>query len=98
MRKILTLGALALTACGANAGVIERACLTSDRAGGNSNLCGCIQQVANITLDGRDQKLAAQFFEDPHLAQEIRQSDNAGHSVFWQKYKAFGQSAESYCR
>ena len=31
------------------------------------------------------------------MAQEIRQSDNSGHEVFWKRYSAFGDAAESYC-
>ncbi len=92
--------AAAIVAFGAGlayAGTIERACLKSDRKAANRNLCGCIQQVADATLTGRDQRLAAKFFKDPHMAQEIRQSDNSSHEVFWKRYKAFGATAQSYC-
>jgi hypothetical protein len=81
----------------AQAGVIERACLGSDRPAASRILCGCIQNVADLTLDRRDQRLAAKFFRDPHMAQEVRQSDKRSHEIFWQKYKKFGASAESYC-
>ena len=40
------------------AGPIERACMASDR-GGNRSLCGCIQQAADMTLSGGDQRRAA---------------------------------------
>lgn len=87
----------ALFAGCAGAGPIERACQQSDRGAGNRQLCGCIQQVADITLDRRDQKMAAKFFSDPNRAQEIRQSDSRSDEVFWRKYRAFGSAAESYC-
>ncbi len=81
----------------ASAGPIERACLKSDRQAANRALCGCIQDAANATLSSSDQRLAAKFFQEPHMAQEIRQSDNASHEVFWKKYKNFGQTAATYC-
>ena len=77
---------------------IERACLKSDRGQGNRSLCGCIQDAANLTLTARDQRLAATFFADPHRAQEIRQSDQRNHEAFWQRYRNFGQTAETFCR
>lgn len=88
---------LSTFASGASAGVIERACLSSNRPAANRSLCGCIQKVADSTLDRRDQRLAAKFFRDPHMAQEVRQSDSRSHEIFWQKYKKFGASAESSC-
>ena len=81
----------------AGAGLIERACLKSDRKAANRALCGCIQQVADATLSRTDQRLAAKFFRDPHMAQEIRQSDRAAHEVFWKRYKQFGETAQGYC-
>ena len=81
----------------AQAGMIERACLKSDRQAASRTLCGCIQQVADATLDRRDQRMAASFFDDPHRAQEVRQSDRRRDEVFWQKYRRFGSTAESYC-
>jgi len=77
---------------------IERACIKSDRAAGNRSICGCIQDAANLTLTNKDQRLAATFFADPHRAQEIRQSDRRQHESFWQRYKNFGLTAETYCR
>nr|WP_245913012.1 hypothetical protein [Litoreibacter ponti] len=80
------------------AGPIERACLKADRKAASRPLCNCVQQVADLTLDGSDQRLAATFFKDPHRAQEIRQSDRISHEAFWKRYKQFGANAESYCR
>lgn len=98
---VLTLIAAGFTATlspvSASAGSIERACMSSDRAANNRALCGCIQQVADMTLTNSDQRQAAKFFKDPQRAQDIRQSDNASHEAFWQRYKAFGNTAAQYC-
>lgn len=80
----------------AEAGTIERACLASDRPKSRA-LCGCIQQAADVTLNGRDQKQAAQLFSNPHKAQQIRQSSRPGDERFWARYKNFGAMAEAYC-
>ena len=65
-----------------------------------------LQQLPALTLDGdaadltlsmSDQKLAASFFDDPHRAQEIRQSDSRRHERFWERYESFGQTAENFC-
>ncbi len=50
-----------------------------------------------MTLDGRDQRLAARFFRDPNMAQQVRQSDRRSDESFWLRYRAFGSAAESYC-
>jgi len=81
----------------AQAGLIERACLGSDRPAVTRALCGCIQAVADKTLSGSDQRLAAEFFADPHRAQVIRQSDVTAHEVFWERYKNFGATATKSC-
>lgn len=82
----------------AEAGMIDRACLTSGRKAANRALCKCIQFVADQSLTRSDQRLAATFFRDPHKAQEIRQSDQGSHEEFWQRYKSFGAKAEAFCR
>jgi hypothetical protein len=79
------------------AGVIERACITAARQAASGQLCDCIQQVADQMLTRSEQRLAAKFFERPHKAQEIRQSDNARHEAFWLRYKEFGVSAAATC-
>lgn len=79
-------------------GQIEQACLKSERSYGQRALCGCIQDAANLTLTNRDQRLAASFFTNPDRAQEIRQSGNRSHSTFWERYKNFGVTAETFCR
>lgn len=94
---LAVLGGLAVTAGTAAAGPIERACLSSGRSA-SMQLCTCIQQAADLTLTGRDQSRAAEFFRDPHQAQVVRQSDRSSDEDFWQRYRAFGQTAEAYCK
>jgi hypothetical protein len=97
MRQLILAAALAaVSAPMALAGPIERACNTSGR-GADPRLCTCIQQAADLTLTGRDQTRAANFFRDPHQAQEIRQSDRRSDEAFWQRYRAFGDTAEAFC-
>ncbi len=86
-----------LWAGGAAAGPVEKACLKSGSSAASPALCGCIQQVADMTLSGDDQKMAARLIKDPDKAQEIRTSDNARHEAFWLRYKSFGETAESFC-
>lgn len=86
-----------ILASAVSAGPISRACVTSGRQAANSRLCGCIQSVADAALSTSDQRLAARFFRDPHMAQEIRQSDRAHHESFWKRYKLFGTKAEQLC-
>lgn len=94
---LLALAVIHLPAEGA-AGRIERACVSSERAGGDRRLCGCIQRIADQLLTGPDQRLAATFFKDPHRAQQIRQSDRARDEAFWQRYTRFGALAQQSCR
>ncbi len=77
--------------------LIRKACLKSDRPAVTVRLCACIQQVADQRLEPRDQRLAASFFRNPQKAQRIRQSDNARYSVFWQRYRQWGEAAEKAC-
>ena len=99
MMRFICLAGVALMAAGqASAGRIEEACLKSERARGQRALCGCIQDAADMTLNARDQKLAASFFEDPHRAQEVRQSDSRRNEAFWERYENFGVAAETFCQ
>lgn len=79
------------------AGPIESACLRSDRKQANRQVCGCIQQVADMTLRGADQRKAASFFKDPDRAQKVKMSKSASDDAFWERYQAFGEQAEAYC-
>lgn len=81
----------------AHAGVIERACLRSERSLANRTLCGCIQDAANVTLNRGDQRVAARFFRDPQKAQIARRSDKSRDEAFWERYRRFGSVAEAYC-
>ncbi|PZR00086.1 MAG: hypothetical protein DI533_05625 [Cereibacter sphaeroides] len=80
----------------AHAGPIESACMRSDR-GGSRSLCGCIQQVADMTLKNGDQRRAAKFFSDPDEAQRVRMSTKDADNAFWGRYKNFGETAQAYC-
>lgn len=80
----------------AAAGPIERACMASDR-GASRSLCGCIQQAADMTLSGGDQRRAAKFFKDPEAAHSTWVSQSKSDDAFWERYKSFGQTAEAYC-
>lgn len=80
----------------ATAGPIERACMASDR-GGSRSLCGCIQQAADMTLSGGDQRRAAKFFSDPERAHATWISQSASDDAFWDRYKSFGTTAEASC-
>ncbi len=50
-----------------------------------------------MTLNPRDQKLAASFYRDPSKAQDIRQSQRPGHAQFWQRYKIYLETAQAIC-
>jgi hypothetical protein len=79
------------------AGPIENACLRSDRSASNRPLCGCIQQVADMTLKSGDQRKAARFFADPDQAQKVRVSKSNSDNAFWARYKNFGETAQAFC-
>lgn len=78
------------------AGPVDSACMRAGRTADRA-LCGCIQQVADMSLTSADQRRAAAFFQDPDKAQEVRMSDRASDEDFWNRYKSFAQNAESLC-
>ena len=80
------------------AGPVERGCLKSDRKAANRAVCSCIQQVADMTMTGADQRRAAKFFGDPDAAHKVWLSKRAADDAFWERYKAFGEMAEAYCK
>lgn len=88
---------LPLMQTAAFAGPVERACLRSDRDAANRRVCACIQQVADMTLGGGDQRRAARFFTDPDAAHETWLSQRPADDAFWERYKNFGATAEAYC-
>lgn len=96
-RTILLAAGIALLSSAALAGPIEKACNRSDRKASNRSLCDCIQQVADMTLSGSDQRRAATFFKDPEKAHKVWMSKSRGDDAFWDRYKAFGAQAEAYC-
>lgn len=97
--KMLALSLTVLSGCGAGVtGEIGKACVASDRRAANPRLCSCIQSAANRHLTARDQELAATFFAEPDIAQEIRARDDRGSEAFWQRYKDFSRTAERSCR
>ena len=88
---VAQLGSMAL------AGPIETACNRSDRQSASRSLCRCIEQVADQTLSGSDQRRAAAFFKDPEKAHQAWMSKRDADDAFWDRYKAFGEQAEAYC-
>ena len=78
-------------------GPISTACEQAARKGASAARCGCVQAVANDSLSRSDQRLGASFFQDPHRAQEIRQSRSKDHAAFWERWKAFGDAANKIC-
>lgn len=93
----LALLALPLSTTFASAGPIESACLRASNGGASRATCGCIQQVADMTLRGGDQRRAAKFFLNPDEAQETRVSKRDSDNAFWARYKQFGETAQAYC-
>jgi hypothetical protein len=97
MRTFVVAAVLAAGASVAQAGVIESACLKSNRPEASRALCGCIQDAADLTLSRNEQRLAASFFKDPQKAQDVRMSKKDAHNAFWERYKNFGATAAAYC-
>lgn len=89
--------ALPFSATLAEAGPIERACNRSASQSANRAVCACIQQVADMTLRGADQRRAAKLLNDPDAAHNVWLSKRASDDAFWERYKAFGEAAQTYC-
>ena len=96
-KALLGAATLALTTPFAVAGPVDSACIRTPRGAQNGALCGCIQQVANMTLSNADQRRAAGFFRDPDQAQTVRMSKSDADNAFWARYKNFAATAEAYC-
>ncbi len=98
MRSTLVLAAaLAAFATSALAGPIERACNQSDRKAANRSLCSCIQQAADMTLSGSDQRRAVGVFKNPDKAHKTWMSKTQSDDAFWDRYKAFEAQAVAIC-
>ena len=78
------------------AGPVGSACLSSGR-GASQPLCACIQNVADMTLSGKDQKLAARLMSDPEKAEAIRVSESSRNKDFWTRYQGFADAAGTLC-
>ncbi len=89
--------ALVMIGSAAAAGPIEKACNKSDRKAANAPVCSCIQQVADMTMAGSDQRRAAEFFKNPDKAHATWMSKTSRDDAFWERYKKFGAYAEQYC-
>ncbi|KAE9630468.1 hypothetical protein FEE96_07750 [Parasedimentitalea maritima] len=79
------------------ASTVERACRQSDRSASSPSLCRCIGKVAKASLSSSEQRTVAKWFDDPHQAQVIRQSDSRSDERLWLRYKAFGERAARTC-
>lgn len=101
MKTVLgaTAVALAITVVAgmAQAGPIGNACLKSDRKAATRSLCGCIQQVADASLRGSDQRRIAGFMADPQKAQDVKMSKSDSDDAFWDRYKIFSEQAQMVC-
>ncbi|WP_333682941.1 hypothetical protein [Pontibaca methylaminivorans] len=80
------------------AGPIDRACRQSARAAATSQLCGCLQSLADTTLKRSDHRRVARFFNKPDKAQKLRQSNRRRDAELWQRYRGYADLAEQVCR
>jgi|AntRauMFilla1563_2_1112583.scaffolds.fasta_scaffold31222_2 hypothetical protein len=94
---IILAGLLVCLSAPAMANPIERACLSSDQAAANRNLCACIGRVADQTLSRSQMRDGARFFSDPQRAQNVRMSDRPSHEAMWQAWRNFGDRATATC-
>ena len=78
-------------------GPIYSACQQAGRKQASRARCGCVQAVADRSLNTDDQRRGAAFFDDPHQAQVVRQSERSADERFWQKWKAYGADAARMC-
>ncbi len=78
-------------------GPIGTACLVHRRPGASRERCGCIQAAANQTLSPSQQQRSVRYFSEPGLLQDVRQSDSASNRAFWEAWKRFADTAETFC-
>lgn len=79
-------------------GVIESACLSSDRPTASRVVCGCLQAVADAVLSPGEQRRGAKFFSDPDLSQATKISNRRADVLFWEKWEEFAEGAVQYCQ
>ena len=90
---------VAVGSCGPRvSGEVGKACLAADRKAANAQLCSCVQAAANVHLNGSDQKIAASFFAEPEKANDMKIATSRSADAFWDRYKAFSQTAQRSCR
>ncbi|MFO7921149.1 hypothetical protein DZD18_01990 [Rhodobacteraceae bacterium W635] len=80
-----------------DANPVERACIGSGHTVANAALCACIGSAARDTLSYREQRQAARLLRDPDEAQALRMSSSRRDEAFWDRYRAFGATAEAMC-
>jgi len=68
------------------------------RKAANAALCSCIQNVANQSLSGSDERKVVAFFEEPDQAQAVKASQSNANDAFWDRYRVFTRAAERNCR
>ena len=80
-------------------GAVERGARpkrSTERALENCGVGGA-GDAARATLSYREQRQAARLFDDPDEAEDLRMSDNRRDEAFWERYQAFGETAQAMC-
>ena len=91
-----TLIVLLLMSGAAWAGPAERACNAVSRSPGPA-VCACAQQMADVTLSARDQKVAASIIREPDLFQKYRNRKGRRAEAFIERYRLWGERVETHC-
>lgn len=80
-----------------DANPVERACIGTGHTAANPALCTCIGSAAREMLSYREQRQAARLMRDPDEAEALRMSSSRRDEAFWERYRAFGTTAEAMC-
>ncbi|WP_299152385.1 hypothetical protein [uncultured Tateyamaria sp.] len=78
-------------------GPIYSACQLAGRREASRARCGCVQAVADQSLNANDQRRGSVFFDNPGQAQEVRTSDRDIDERFWLRWKAYSERAARLC-
>ncbi|WP_085879949.1 hypothetical protein [Roseisalinus antarcticus] len=78
-------------------GEVGQACLAAGRSSANAQICGCIDEVAKRTLNAREQRAAASYFEDPEALQAMKIDDRPAAERMWVNYDNFVDTARATC-